>query len=101
MVVALVGIGTVIVVVLGAMLLVRFARRNALDEEAPPPSRGADFVAPVSSGQYRFRAPDESPEQFKARVDAENDEIASSKRGAELAPERASQSSNERGGSSS
>jgi hypothetical protein len=78
------GIATVIVLALGVMLLMRFARRNAL-EEAPPPSVGSDFVAPVSSGQYRFRTPDESPEQFKARVDAENEEIASSsKRGADL-----------------
>jgi hypothetical protein len=99
MLVALVGIGTVVVVVLGVALLLRFARRNAL-EEAPPPSQRADFVAPVSSGQYRFRAPDESPEQFKARVDAENEEIASSKRGADLAPELATQGSNEGGGTS-
>ena len=70
------GIATVIVLAVGVMLLLRFARRNAL-EEAPPPSQASDFVAPVSSGQYRFRAPDESPEQFKARIDAENEEIAS------------------------
>ena len=69
------GIGIVLVLALGVMLLMRFARRA--EEDAPPPSRGSDFVAPVSSGQYRFRAPDESPEQFKARVDAENEEIQS------------------------
>jgi hypothetical protein len=98
MVVALVGIATLLLLVVGVALLARFARRNAL-EEAPPPSRGADFVAPVSSGQYRFRAPDESPEQFKARVEAENEEIATSKRGEALAPELASHGTNE-GGSS-
>jgi len=78
MLVALVGIATVVVVVVGVALVMRFARRNALID-APPPSQGADFLAPVSSGQYRFRAPDESPEEFKARIDSENEEIASSR----------------------
>jgi hypothetical protein len=84
MLVALVGIATLIALVIGVALMMRFARRNALvDADAPPPSQGADFLAPVSSGQYRFRTPDESPEQFKARVEAENEEIASSRRGPE------------------
>ncbi len=83
MLVALVGVATLLVVVLGVVFVMRFAGRNAL-VEAPPPSQGADFVAPVSSGQYRFRAPDESPEQFKARIESENEEIASSRRGTEL-----------------
>jgi hypothetical protein len=77
MLVALVGVATVVVVVLGVLLLVRLAKTQ---DDAPPPSRGGDFLAPVSSGQYRFRAPEESPEQFKARVEAENEEIASSKK---------------------
>jgi hypothetical protein len=84
MLVALVGIASLLVLVIGVVLVMRFARHNAL-VDAPPPSQGADFLAPVSSGHYRFREPDESPEQFKARVDAENEEIASSsKRGGEL-----------------
>jgi hypothetical protein len=83
MLVALVGIATLIALVVGVALMMRFARRNAL-VDAPPPSQGADFLAPVSSGQYRFRTPDESPEEFKARVEAENEEIASSRRGTEL-----------------
>jgi hypothetical protein len=99
MIAALVGVGTVILLVIGALLLARFARRNAL-EEAAPPSRGADFVAPVSSGHYRFRQPDESPEQFKARVEAENEEIASSKRGAALGPNLGAQGGDESGSSS-
>ena len=99
MLVALVGIGTVVVVVVGVALLLRFrASKRSRGGSSTQPR--ADFVAPVSSGQYRFRAPDESPEQFKARVDAENEEIASSKRGADLAPELATQGSNEGGGTS-
>lgn len=83
----LIALGLVaMVVVVGVVVAATvFARRQA-ESDAPPPSRGGDFVAPVSSGQYRFRAPDESPEDFKARVERENEEIASSsKRGARLA----------------
>ncbi len=71
-----------VVIVVAAVLTARMLRKQ--QDEAPPPSQGADFVAPVSSGGYRFRAPDESPEEFKARVEAENEEIAASQRGAEL-----------------
>ncbi len=77
------GIATIVAVVIGVVIVVSFARKHAADD-APPPSTGGDFVAPVSSGHYRFRAPDESPEDFKARVDRENDEIASSRRGNQL-----------------
>jgi hypothetical protein len=72
------GIGVLVAVVLAIVIVAALARKQA-DRDAPPPSRGADFVAPISSGQYRFRAPDESPEDFKARIDRENEEIASSK----------------------
>ena len=72
------GIAGVLVVVIGGVIVAGFARSHAADD-APPPSRGADFVAPVSSGQYRFRTPDESPEEFKARIDRENAEIESQK----------------------
>jgi hypothetical protein len=77
------GIAAMLVVVIGVVVVMALASKQA-GADAPPPSRGADFVAPVSSGQYRFRAPDESPEDFKARVDRENEEIASSRRGEQL-----------------
>jgi hypothetical protein len=79
------GIAAMLAVVIVVVVAIALAGKQAKADEAPP-SRGADFVAPVSSGQFRFRAPDESPEQFKARVDRENEEIASSKRGAQLSP---------------
>ena len=78
------GIAAMLVVVIGVAVVVALARRQGIADAAPP-SVGGDFVAPVSSGQYRFRSPDESPEEFKARVDRENEEIASSKRGEQLA----------------
>jgi hypothetical protein len=74
------GIAAMLVVVIGVAVVMAFARKQHVDSDAPPPSVGADFVAPVSSGGYRFRDPDESPEQFKARVDAENDAIESSRK---------------------
>lgn len=77
------GIAAMVVVVIGVAVVVALARKQGIADAAPP-SVGADFVAPVSSGQYRFRSPDESPEEFKARVDRENEEIASSKRGEQL-----------------
>ena len=77
------GIATMLVVVAGVAIVMALARRQVEGDE-PPPSAGADFVAPVSSGQYRFRDPDESPEEFKARVERENEAIASSQRGKQL-----------------
>jgi len=74
------GIAAMVVVVIVVIVAMTLAGRQARSDEAPPSRRG-DFVAPVSSGQYRFRDPDESPEEFKARVERENEEIASSKRG--------------------
>ena len=53
-------------------VLVRGAR-EARDEEGPR-SAPTDFVAPVSSGRYRWRGADESPEEFRARV--KHDEAA-------------------------
>ena len=73
------GIAAMLVIVAGVAVVTALARKQVQGDE-PPPSVGADFVAPVSSGQYRFRAPDESPEEFKARIDKENEEIASSRR---------------------
>jgi hypothetical protein len=65
------GIVAVVVVVIGMIVAARMARTQS-DEEAAPASRPGDFVAPVSSGGYRFRAPDETQEDFKARVEKEN-----------------------------
>ena len=73
------GIAAMLVVVIGVVVVMALARKQ-VEADAAPPSIGADFVAPVSSGGYRFRDPDESPEQFKARVDQENEAIASSKK---------------------
>ncbi len=80
------GIGVMLAVVIAVVVVAALARKHAdASDDAPPQSRGGDFVAPVSSGHYRFRAPDESPEDFKARVDRENEEIeSSSRRGADL-----------------
>ncbi len=79
------GIATIVVVVVGVAVVMAFARKQ-VESDAPPASVGADFVAPVSSGQYRFRKPDESPEEFKERVDRENETIASSRRGEQPSP---------------
>ena len=72
------GIAAMLVVVIGVVVVMALARKQ-VEADAAPPSVGGDFVAPVSSGGYRFRGPEESPEEFKARVDQENDEIASKK----------------------
>lgn len=79
-----VGIGllTLAVLVVGLIVVLRMARGTPSmeDDEAPPPS--SDFVAPVSSGAFRFRKAEESPENFHDRIKHEDEEIASSsKRG--------------------
>jgi len=74
------GIVAVVVVIIGMIVAGRLARTQS-DEEAPPPSRPGDFVAPVSSGGYRFRAPDETQEDFKARVEKENADVDSHPKG--------------------
>lgn len=68
------GIAAVIVLIVGVILAIRMARGQTSDDDAPPPSRPGDYVAPVSSGGYRFRNPDESQEDFAARVARENAE---------------------------
>ncbi|HEX4513546.1 MAG TPA: hypothetical protein VH054_08420 [Polyangiaceae bacterium] len=72
------AIAAMLVVVIGVAVVMALARKQ-VEADAAPPSMGADFVAPVSSGGYRFRAPDESPEDFKKRVDQENEDLASKK----------------------
>lgn len=68
------GLVAVLIVVGGVAVVIVLAQRQSA-EEAPPPSRPADFIAPVSSGGFRFRQADESPEEFKDHVKAENDEF--------------------------
>jgi hypothetical protein len=65
------GIVAVVGVVVGVVMVIALARRQA-SLDAPPASQPTDFVAPVSSGGYRFRHTDESPEAFKERVAREN-----------------------------
>jgi hypothetical protein len=77
------GIAAMVVVVIGVVIVMALARKQVETDEAPKSANG-EFVAPVSSGAYRFRAPDESPEEFKARVARENEEIASSLRSERL-----------------
>jgi hypothetical protein len=65
------GMIALAVVLVAVVVAIVFAGRQA-DEEAAPKSEPSDFVAPVSSGGYRFRRTDETPEQFKARIAQEN-----------------------------
>ncbi len=68
------GIAAVVVLVIGVVLAIRMARTQSDINDEPPASRPGDYVAPVSSGGYRFRTPDESQEDFAARVARENAE---------------------------
>jgi ribosomal protein S11 len=67
------GIAAAIVLCIGVVVAIRMARTQTDDDE-PPASRPGDFVAPVSSGGFRFRQPDETQEDFAARVARENAE---------------------------
>lgn len=64
------GVVALLVILGGVSVVIFLARRQANDE--PPASKPGDFVAPVSSGGYRFRQTDESQEQFQTRVAQEN-----------------------------
>jgi len=72
----MIGLGLValLIVVAGVVTVIVMAQRQSA-EDAPPPSTGADFIAPVSSGGFRFRNADESPDEFKDHVRAENEEF--------------------------
>lgn len=61
------GIVVLVVLVVGVSLVLLRGAREAREEQGPP-GRPTDFVAPVSSGRYRWRLADETPEQFRARV---------------------------------
>jgi hypothetical protein len=71
--VLILGIVALGAVIAGVLLVVAMARRT-WEREEPPPSAPTDFVAPVSSGGYRWRQPDEKPDEFKQRVARENAE---------------------------
>ncbi|GEM_PF-4064408 len=67
------------VLVVGLVVVLRMGRAGAsMEDETPPPS--SDFVAPVSSGAFRFRTAEETPETFHDRLKQEDADIASSKR---------------------
>jgi cytoskeletal protein RodZ len=69
------GVLVVLIVVGGVATVIVLAQRQSA-EDTPPPSRPADFIAPVSSGGFRFRQADESPEEFKEHIKAANEEFA-------------------------
>jgi len=73
------GVVTIVVVVAGVVAVIIMAQRQSKEDE-PPESKPADFIAPVSSGGFRFRQVDESPEQFHDRVQHENEEFESRSR---------------------
>ncbi len=65
-----------LVCVVGGVAAVLVLARRQVSEESAPQSLPSDFVAPVSSGGYRWRKTDETPEEFQARVARENAEAA-------------------------
>jgi hypothetical protein len=69
--VLIIGIVALVVVVGGLLAVLVLARRQASEDKAPE-SMPSDFVAPVSSGGYRWRRTDETIEQFHDRVAREN-----------------------------
>ncbi|MFO0678968.1 MAG: hypothetical protein U0169_20740 [Polyangiaceae bacterium] len=73
------GIAVLVAVIAGVVAAIVMANR-AERADAPPSSVPSDFVAPVSSGGYRFRKVDESPEDFRARIARDNADAASTKR---------------------
>jgi flagellar basal body-associated protein FliL len=83
------GVVTILVVVAGVIVVIVMASRQSKEDE-PPASSPADFISPVSSGGFRFRQVDESPEQFHDRVQHENEEFETqSKRAATAAKDDA------------
>jgi hypothetical protein len=61
------GIAALVALVVGVGIVLVVGARQAREEQGPT-SHPSDFVAPVSSGGYRFREPDETREQFHTRV---------------------------------
>lgn len=68
------GVVALVVVIGGVVATIMMAGRQASEES--PLSQPGDFVAPVSSGHYRFRTVDETPEQFRARITRETASLA-------------------------
>ncbi len=68
------GVVALVVVIGGVVATIMMAGRQANEES--PLSQPGDFVAPVSSGHYRFRTVDETPEQFRQRITRENASLA-------------------------
>jgi cytoskeletal protein RodZ len=73
------GVVALVALVVGVAVVLNLGARQARDEQGPTSEPG-DFVAPVSSGQFRWRAADETPEQFHARVQREESEAAAASR---------------------
>jgi hypothetical protein len=71
--VLILGVVALVAVIAGVLAVVAMARKT-WEREQPPPSAPTDFVAPASSGGYRWRKPDERPDEFKERVKRENAE---------------------------
>ncbi len=71
MTVLVLGVVVLAAVVAGTLAVISLAQKQRMQEQ-PPTSVPSDFVAPVSSGGYRWRKTDESLEQFHARVAQEN-----------------------------
>ncbi len=65
------GLLALVVVIVGVVVAVAMAGRQATDGRAPRSEPG-DFVAPISSGGYAWRTVDESPADFKERIAREN-----------------------------
>ncbi len=68
LVLGMVALGVVLV---GVVVAIVFAGRQA-DHEAAPRSEPGDFVGPVSSGGYAFRRTDETQKDFHDRIAREN-----------------------------
>ena len=72
------GIAALVALVVGVGIVLVLGTRQAREEQEPA-SHPGDYVAPVSSGGgYRFRQPDETPEQFHARVARDGEAAAAS-----------------------
>jgi hypothetical protein len=71
MTVFVLGLVALAAIVAATLAVITLAQKQAL-KDAPPSSQPTDFVAPVSSGGYRWRQTDETLEEFHARIAREN-----------------------------
>ncbi|HEY8039529.1 MAG TPA: hypothetical protein VIF15_07035 [Polyangiaceae bacterium] len=65
------GVVALVTVIAGVAAVLVLASRQAR-EQTTPASQPGDYVAPVSSGGYRWRHTDESLEDFQRRIAREN-----------------------------